>query len=73
MDKWFSMQACANLPHALEVVRELMKHPKFSLKNPNKARAVVSAFVSLNPVQFHAKNGVSEVHALSMRSELQHE
>ena len=33
-----------------------LKHPKFSLENPNKARALLGAF-SRNVPHFHAENG----------------
>ncbi|WP_203290669.1 aminopeptidase N [Maricaulis parjimensis] len=56
MDKWFSMQAMA--PHdGAERVRKLVQHPLFSLKNPNRARAVYGAFANANPVCFHAEDG----------------
>jgi aminopeptidase N len=57
MDKWFSLQATAAVPTALERVKELMQHPKFNMSNPNKARALISSFVGSNPTRFHAANG----------------
>jgi aminopeptidase N len=38
-------------------VRALMKHPAFNLKNPNRARSLVSTFCAGNAVQFHAADG----------------
>ncbi len=57
MDKWFSLQAMAPLPDTLTRVNELMKHPLFSMKNPNKVRALIGAFAQGNPVCFHAADG----------------
>jgi aminopeptidase N len=56
VDKWFMMQATASTTD-LAKVRELMKHPAFTLRNPNRARSLVAAFCSGNPVQFHAPDG----------------
>jgi len=56
VDKWFSMQASS--PNTdLAAVRALMTHPAFSLRNPNRARSLVSTFCAANPVQFHAPDG----------------
>ena len=57
MDKWFSLQATAPLPNAADRVRGLMSHPRFSMTNPNKVRALIGAFSSANPTGFHAKDG----------------
>jgi aminopeptidase N len=56
VDKWFMMQATAPTTD-LAAVRELMGHPAFTLRNPNRARSLVAAFCSSNPVQFHAPDG----------------
>jgi aminopeptidase N len=56
VDKWFTMQATA--PHTdVARVRELMRHPAFTLKNPNRARSLLFAFCNANPPQFHAADG----------------
>lgn len=57
MDQWFSVQAASALPGALERVRALMQHPAFTLKNPNKVRALIGAFAGQNLVNFHAADG----------------
>src|SRR5690554_1913261 len=44
MDQWFSVQAAAVVPSGLERVTHLLEHPAFSIKNPNKVRAVIGAF-----------------------------
>jgi aminopeptidase N len=56
VDKWFTMQATASTTDVAQV-RELMKHPAFNLRNPNRARSLVSSFCGGNPVQFHAPDG----------------
>ncbi len=57
LDKWFTVQAISKRPDALEQVKRLMKHPDFSITNPNKVRALVGAFCSANVIHFHAADG----------------
>ncbi|MDJ0685038.1 MAG: aminopeptidase N [Alphaproteobacteria bacterium] len=57
IDKWFGVQAMAAAPNTLARVLELMKHPAFDMKNPNKVRALIGAFAHGAPVNFHAANG----------------
>ena len=57
LDKWFSLQAAAQLPNTLDRVRELLDHPAFSIKNPNKVRALIGAFCGANPWRFHQPSG----------------
>lgn len=57
MDQWFSVQAGSPLPGGLQRVRELMEHPAFTIKNPNKVRALVGAFAGQNLINFHASDG----------------
>jgi len=56
IDKWFAMQASAPTTN-VGAVRKLMEHPAFTLKTPNRARALIFNFVSGNPSQFHAADG----------------
>ena len=56
VDKWFSLQAMARTTD-VAAVRELMKHPAFSLKNPNRARSLIFSFCNGNPARFHAVDG----------------
>jgi len=56
VDKWFSMQAMAPTTD-VAAVRALMRHPAFTLRNPNRARSLVAVFCMNNPVQFHAPDG----------------
>ncbi|GAA4422232.1 aminopeptidase N [Acidovorax lacteus] len=55
IDKWFALQAGApdRAGHVLPVVRQLMQHPDFSLKNPNRARSVIFSYCNGNPGAFH--------------------
>jgi aminopeptidase N len=57
MDQWFSVQAGNPLPGGLERVQALMQHPAFTLKNPNKVRALIGAFANQNLVNFHRLDG----------------
>ncbi len=56
-NKWLAVQAASPLPGTLDVVKGLLKHPAFDLKNPNKVRAVIGTFAMANPVNFHAADG----------------
>ena len=57
MDQWFSVQAGSGLPGGLERVKALMEHPAFTLKNPNKVRALIGAFAGQNLINFHKTDG----------------
>jgi aminopeptidase N len=56
VDKWFAMQAAAPTTD-VNRVRDLMTHKAFTLRNPNRARSLVSTFCAGNPVGFHAPDG----------------
>ncbi|MDE1183529.1 aminopeptidase N [Paraburkholderia sp.] len=60
IDKWFAMQATqrgsAQRP-VIDIVRKLMAHPAFNIKNPNRARSLIFSFCAANPAQFHAEDG----------------
>jgi aminopeptidase N len=56
IDKWFTLQAMARTTD-VGAVRNLMQHPAFSLKNPNRARSLIFSFCNGNPSQFHAADG----------------
>ncbi len=56
LDKWMSLQAGSPLPDTAMAVRELMKHPAFDIKNPNRVRALVGAF-AVNHLRFHNDDG----------------
>jgi aminopeptidase N len=57
IDKWFSLQATIPEAETTQRVRALLRHPDFSLANPNRARALVGAFAAGNPTRFHALDG----------------
>ncbi|KTD11563.1 aminopeptidase [Legionella gratiana] len=57
LDKWFAIQATSELPDTLTHVKTLVRHAAFNIKNPNKVRALVSAFCMTNPRNFHAVDG----------------
>ncbi|KAJ1456694.1 hypothetical protein M885DRAFT_517113 [Pelagophyceae sp. CCMP2097] len=57
INKWFALQASANTPMALQDVRQLLKHPDFTMTNPNRYRSVVNTFAAGNPHAFHAADG----------------
>jgi aminopeptidase N len=57
VNQWFQLQAWCILPGGLERVRALVAHPAFELRNPNKVRALIGAFSTGNPVNFHRADG----------------
>ncbi|MDA8449082.1 aminopeptidase N [Acidovorax sp. NCPPB 3859] len=58
LDKWFALQAGApdRGGDVLPAVKELMKHPDFSLKNPNRARSLIFSYCNANPGAFHRQD-----------------
>ena len=56
IDKWFSLQASSLHPEMLAHVRALANHPDFTLRNPNRVRALYMAFGG-TAQGFHAGNG----------------
>ena len=56
VDKWLSLQATAQGPDTLQQVQSLLQHEAFTIKNPNKVRALIGAFCH-NPIHFHAASG----------------
>jgi len=57
VDKWLALQAGCSLPGTLEHVKNLTGHASFSIKNPNKVRALIATFCATNHNQFHAADG----------------
>ncbi|MBP5857903.1 aminopeptidase N [Marivibrio halodurans] len=57
MDKWFAVQATSPEADTLDRVRKLMQDPVFSMRKPNKVRALIGAFAAANPVQFNRADG----------------
>ncbi len=56
VDKWLAVQAGSRLPGTLARVRELLSHPAFDIKVPNKVYSLIRAFAA-NHVRFHAADG----------------
>ena len=56
IDKWFMLQGMACTTD-VAAVRALMRHPAFTLKNPNRARSLIFSFCNGNPSRFHANDG----------------
>jgi aminopeptidase N len=57
IDKWFALQARSSRTDTLNTVQALLDHPIFSIKNPNKVRALIGVFAAGNPLRFHAADG----------------
>ncbi|MGQ9724328.1 MAG: aminopeptidase N [Tepidimonas sp.] len=59
LDKWFALQAGApdRGGDALPRVQALLQHPDFQLRNPNRARSVISTYCHANPAGFHRPDG----------------
>jgi aminopeptidase N len=57
MEKWFQMESMSSVGGSIERLQELMRHPEFDPKNPNKLRAVLGAFMMGNTPRFHAADG----------------
>jgi aminopeptidase N len=56
VDKWLAVQAGSRLPGTLARVIELLVHPAFDIKVPNKVYSLIRAFAA-NHVRFHAADG----------------
>ena len=63
IDKWFGLQAGApdRGGNILPAVKQLMKHSDFSLRNPNRARSVISTYCQGNPAAFHRADAAGYV------------
>jgi aminopeptidase N len=63
LDKWFALQAGApdRGGQVLPLVRQLMTHPDFHLRNPNRARSLIFSFCSANPGAFHRNDAAGYV------------
>jgi aminopeptidase N len=57
IDKWFAVQAQSKCKDTFERVSQLLQHPAFSLKNPNRLRSLISTFSMANQVHFHHESG----------------
>ena len=63
LDKWFGMQAgaCDRGGNVLREVRQLLEHPDFNIRNPNRARSVIFSYCSANPAAFHRADAAGYV------------
>jgi len=63
IDKWFALQAAApdHGGNVLPLVRQLMAHPDFQLRNPNRARSVIFSYCNANPGAFHRADAAGYV------------
>ena len=57
IDKWLMLQATNPQPGTLERVHALLDHAAFSLRNPNKVRALLGSFARQNRARFHDAGG----------------
>jgi len=63
IDKWFALQASTpdRGGNILPIVRQLMQHPDFNLRNPNRARSLIFSYCSANPGGFHRSDAAGYV------------
>ncbi len=57
LDKWFALQATVPRAETVERVAALLRHPRFSLRNPNRVSALLQGFAARNPIAFHRSDG----------------
>jgi len=57
IEKWLAVRARSRLPDTLQDIEYLLQHEAFSIKNPNKVRALIGGFCRGNPVRFHSVDG----------------
>lgn len=57
LDKWYQTQATVPGDAALALVKSLTRHKGFSLANPNRVRALIGTFSTLNQTGFHRADG----------------
>jgi aminopeptidase N len=64
LDKWFALQAGApdRGGNVLPVVKQLMQHPDFNIRNPNRARSLIFSYCSANPGGFHRPDAAGYVY-----------
>ena len=56
-NKWLTINAHIKDKNNLKRVKKLLKHPAFSLKNPNNVYALIRAFAENNLIGFHDAKG----------------
>ena len=63
LDKWFTLQAATpdRGGQVLPLVRQLIAHPDFNIRNPNRARSVIFSYCNANPGAFHRTDAAGYV------------
>ncbi len=66
LDKWFEAQARAQETigdggRTFNRCRALLKHPQFTLNNPNRARSLILTWMARNPAAFHRQDAAGYV------------
>jgi aminopeptidase N len=63
LDKWFGLQASTpdRGGQVLPLVRQLIAHPDFNIRNPNRARSVIFSYCNANPGAFHRADAAGYV------------
>jgi aminopeptidase N len=63
IDKWFALQAATpdRGGQVLPAVRQLMAHPDFNVRNPNRARSLIFSYCNTNPGGFHRQDAAGYV------------
>jgi len=65
VDKWFAVQSAADEPEhggrTFARVKSLLKHPDFTLRNPNRARSLLFPLCMNNPAAFHRADAAGYV------------
>ncbi|XP_038724576.1 puromycin-sensitive aminopeptidase-like isoform X1 [Tripterygium wilfordii] len=56
VNKWFALQSMSDIPGNVKNVQNLLNHPAFDLRNPNKVYSLIGGFCG-SPVNFHAIDG----------------
>ncbi|HHQ4737881.1 aminopeptidase N [Aeromonas veronii] len=57
LDNWLRLIGSKPAADVLSEVKQAMSHPTFSIRNPNRLRALIGSFAMSNQVQFHAVDG----------------
>ncbi|MEO8060266.1 MAG: aminopeptidase N [Burkholderiales bacterium] len=63
IDAWFALQAGAPEVdgHVFARAKQLLKHPDFSIRNPNRARSLIGTLCAGNPSAFHRADAAGYV------------
>ncbi len=63
IDKWFALQGATpdRGGQVLPAVRQLMAHPDFNLRNPNRARSLIFSYCNANPGGLHRADAAGYV------------